>query len=213
MTPLSRRQTELLEFLIRRIESSGRPPSQMEIAKHFGFHQNAARGHLLALAAKGYIEFGAHSARGIRVLVPPPGMALPNQLPLLGRIAAGAPITSAENIEEMLTVDPALFQPRATHLFRVVGRSMINIGVLDGDIVAIHEDSSAESGVVAVAVPDPRTDDLLLTLKRYRRGGQQIHLLSENDDQDNYPPQIYERHEIRVLGRYVGLIRPAHRRD
>jgi repressor LexA len=215
MKPLSPRQSEVLAFLVLRMEEGDRPPSQVEMAEHFGIRRNAITDHLAALAGKGYIELVPNSARGVRVLALPPDLvAAPaaNQLPLLGRIAAGTPITAAENIEEWITVDPALFRPRATQLFRVSGRSMLNVGVLDGDIVAIHEDADAASGIVAAAVPDYQTDDLLLTLKRYVRRRGRIQLLSENDDQDAFPPQVYEPGDVRVLGRYVGLIRPEHRR-
>ncbi|MDZ4077404.1 MULTISPECIES: transcriptional repressor LexA [Hydrocarboniphaga] len=215
MQPLTDRQTTILQYLIRATADGGRPPSQVEIADHFGLYQSGIRKHLLRLAEFGYIDFEMHSARGIRVLASADhlvGDVRIDQLPLVGRIAAGTPLTAAENIEEWVQVNPELFRPRATHLFRVSGRSMLNLGVLDGDIVAIHEDPDATSGIVAAAVPDKKTDDLLLTLKRCKRKGGQVHLLSENDDQASYSPQIYEAGEVQVLGRYVGLIRPEHRR-
>jgi repressor LexA len=213
MQPLTDRQTDILKYLIRATADGGRPPSQVEIAAHFGLYQSGIRKHLLRLAELGHIAYETHSARGIRVLAAADERTpRADQLPLLGRIAAGTPMAAPENVEEWLPVNPALFRPRATHLFRVSGRSMLNIGVLDGDLVAIHEDPDALSGIVAAAVPDRKTEDLLLTLKRYKRRGGQIHLLSENDDQDSYPPQIYAPGEVQILGRYVGLLRPEHRR-
>lgn len=214
MQPLTDRQADILQYLVRATADGGRPPSQTEIADHFGVYQSGIRKHLLRLAELGHIDFETNSARGIRVLASSAQDGAPRagQLPLVGRIAAGTPLTAAENVEEWLPVNADLFRPRATHLFRVSGRSMLNIGVLDGDIVAIHEDLDATSGIVAAAVPDRKTDDLLLTLKRCKRKSGQIHLLSENDDQNSYPPQIYEPGEVQVLGRYVGLIRPEHRR-
>ncbi len=209
MLPLSARQTEVLEFLVQQTRVAGRPPSQTEIATHFGFRQNAARDHLLALATKGYIAVEPNSARGIRLLVESVGDQIipPKSLPVLGRIAAGAPITAAPNIEEWVTIDPEMFRPAASCLSRVKGDSMVSAGIYNGDLVGIRFDSSAESGILAVGVPDQATGDFTLTLKTYRRRSGKVHLISENDDQDSYPPMIYAPHEIVVVGRYVGLFR------
>lgn len=186
-------------------------PSQTEIAVHFGVSQQTIGQHLEALETKGAITLEVGTARGIRLLLPPPSA---RTLPLIGRIAAGAPITAGEHVEELIDVNPDVFRPRADYLFRVAGSSMINAGVLDSDLVAVHEDPDPPTGgIVAAAVPDPKTTELTLTLKRYKRQRGKIVLISENDDQDTYPPQIYGADSgIRIVGRYAGLLRPQHGR-
>lgn len=204
---LSPRQEEILEFLYRQAARNGRPPTQVEIAQHFGFSQQAARDHVRALAQKGAVELASGSARGIRL--PDRGKSPPDGIPLIGRIAAGAPITSSEHVERFVEIVPASFQPRAHYLFRVQGQSMSRMGILDGDLVAIHEEPSPAVGsVVAAVVVDPKTGELTLTLKRYRWVDERITLVSENDDQRAFPPQTYGADSgIRIVGRYVGLLR------
>ncbi len=204
---LSPRQEEILELLYRQAARNGRPPTQVEIAEHFGFSQQAARQHLGALAQKGAIELLSGSARGIRL--PDRGNSQPGGIPLIGRIAAGAPITSSEHVERFVDIVPASFRPRAHYLFRVQGQSMNRLGILDGDLVAIHEEPiPAVGSVVAAVVVDPQTSELTLTLKRYRSAGGRITLVSENDDQRAFPPQTYGADSgIRIVGRYVGLLR------
>ena len=132
------------------------------------------------------------------------------QLPLLGRIAAGAPITSGEHVAEYIDVDPALFDPRANLLFRVRGQSMINAGVQDGDLIGVHlQDEISTGQIVAAVIIHPKTGDAELTLKRYRRRGQVVTLISENDDQERYPPLVYDlrKDQLQIVGLYCGLVR------
>lgn len=212
MAQLTPRQAEILEFIQRRMRDDGYPPSQRDIAENFGFAQNAARDHLLALARKGEIEMSPHDARAIRLLKD----AAPAQegLPLLGRIAAGSPITAPSNAEHWLRVDPDLFQPRADFLHRVQGDSMIDAGILSGDLVGIHQQSEADNGqIIAACLLDPRTGFESITLKRYLRRGSKITLKAENP---RYEPIVIDLAQaaddqeaplFRIAGVMGGLLR------
>lgn len=210
MANLTPRQTEILRFIEQRLRDEGYPPSQRDIAVHFGFAQNAARDHLQALVRKGEIEISPNDARAIRLL----REQAPSGLPLLGRIAAGSPITAPSNAEHWLEIDPALFQPRADFLHRVDGDSMIDAGILPGDLVGIHEQSQADNGqIIAACLLDTRTGYEGITLKRYQRRGSIVTLQAENaryapividlaqaaEDQDAAP--------FRIAGIMGGLLR------
>lgn len=189
MLKLTQRKAEILEFIRVATVADGRPPTQMGIAAEFGFRQTAARDHLLALAQKGYIEFEPRSARGTRLLQTNSEPATPFQLPVIGRIAAGVPILSSENIDRYERVDPGLFHPRAHFLLEVQGWSMRNADIYDGDLVAIHQTlDAAPREIVAVQIQDRLTGEYELTLKQYTRDGPIVVLISANDDQESFKP-------------------------
>jgi repressor LexA len=212
MSDLTHRQLEILQFIQLRVRDDGYPPSQRDIAEHFGFSQNAARDHLMALVKKNEIEIAPNGARSIRLLKS--AEPAPEGLPLLGRIAAGAPISAPENAEHWLNIDPALFQPRADFLHRVDGDSMIDAGIQSGDLVGIHRQSEAGNGqIIAACLLDRRTGYEVITLKRYFRKGSQISLKAENS---RYEPividlaQVAEDQEapgFRIAGIMGGLLR------
>jgi repressor LexA len=212
LPPLTEQQTKVLAFLQRHIEQNGRPPTQSEIADRFKFSRIAARDHLLVLIDKGYVQSEEGTARGLRIVHETLAALPANRLPVIGRIAAGTPVMSDENVEEFLTVEPTLFRPRAQFLRRVEGWSMQNANIFDGDLVGIHQTHEAHSRqIVAVRIVDPVTGDLTMTLKRYTKQGKYVVLLSENDDQDRYAPIRIdpEQTEFAIEGLYAGLIRPA----
>ncbi len=155
------------------------PPTRAEIASGLGFSTpSSAEDHLQALARKGAIEILPGMSRGLR-LKEMPGMPRKGALPLVGRVAAGHPILAVENIESHYRVDPALFSPRANYLLRVRGESMQNAGILDGDLLAVHHTREARNGQIVVArVAGPGGDEV--TVKRFRKRGREIVLLSEN---------------------------------
>lgn len=209
---LTERQTKVLTFLQRYIEQYGRPPTQTELADKLGFSRIAARDHLVALVDKGYIEFEEGTARGLRIVHETLAALPANRLPVIGRIAAGAPLMSDENVDEYITVEPTLFRPRAQFMRRVEGWSMQNANIYDGDLVALHQTHEASSRqIVAVRIVDPQTGDMTMTLKRYTRDGKYVVLLSENDDQQRYAPIRIDPAitEFAIEGLYAGLIRPA----
>jgi len=164
---LTSRQSEVLELIRSCIASQGRPPTRAEIARRLGFRSaNAAEDHLRALARKGVIELAPGSSRGIRLVDAVDG------LPVVGRVAAGAPILAEQNIEEYCSVDPTVFNPRADYLLRVRGDSMKGAGILDGDLLAVHRTPQAVNGRIVVA----RIADEV-TVKRFQQRGAIVHLL------------------------------------
>lgn len=223
---LTDRQEKILDFVRRYLRDSGMPPTREEIAREFGFRVRAsAEEHLRALARKGRLDLVPGAARGIRLkgdrpLIPRSGISglSPNSfLPLVGRVAAGEPILSAEHIESQVAVDPALFHPRADFLFRVRGRSMQDVGVLDGDLVGVRQQPVADNGQIVVArLPGRKTGEDELTLKRYFRRGDRVTLRAENRefapieiDLAAFDPDTQERPPVAIEGLYVGLIRPG----
>ncbi len=192
---LTPRQQEILEFIRNSFEVFSVPPTRAEIASAFGFASaNAAEEHLRALARKGAITLEAGSARGIR-LVEQLG------LPLIGSVAAGSPILAVENRLDQVRVDPELFNPRADFLLRVRGLSMIEAGILDGDLLAVHRTSEANNGQIVVARLGEE-----VTVKRFKKRGAIVHLLPENRDFE--PILVDTKHEPLVIeGIAVGLIR------
>jgi repressor LexA len=192
---LTSRQQEILDFIRNSFEVFSMPPTRAEIASAFGFASaNAAEEHLRALAKKGAITLEPGSARGIR-LVEQLG------LPLIGSVAAGSPLLAVENRIDTYRVDPDLFSPRADFLLRVRGLSMIEAGILDGDLLAVHRTSEALNGQIVVARIGEE-----VTVKRFKKRGAMVQLLPENRDFE--PILVDTKHESLVIeGVAVGLIR------
>jgi repressor LexA len=197
MNNLTPRQAEILAFIQATQERSGMPPTRAEIAAHFGFSSTFASGkHLQALAKKGAIELLPGASRGIR-LVDAPGTGLP----VVGRVAAGAPILAEESIEDHVSIDLRLFRPQADYLLRVHGMSMRDAGIHDGDLLAVHRTPEAENGQIVVARLDGE-----VTVKRFQRDGDLISLLPENPDFEpiTIDPGIWD---FCIEGIVVGSIR------
>lgn len=193
---LTARQAEILELIRSHIAEQGCPPTRAEIAHTLGFRSpNAAEDHLRALARKGVIELVTGSSRGIRLLEEDPG------LPVVGRVAAGEPILAEQHIEDYSSLEPDTFRPRADYLLRVHGDSMQDAGILDGDLLAVHRQETAETGQIVVA----RIGDEV-TVKRFRRRGAIVRLLPENPDYE--PIRIDLREQPLVIeGLGVGVLR------
>lgn len=201
MRPLTPRQAEILQLIKDYQQETGMPPTRAEIALRLGFKSaNAAEEHLKALAKKGVIEMLPGTSRGIRLIE---DEAAPEQLglPLIGKVAAGQPILAAEHVQDHYQIDAHLFKPHADFLLRVQGMSMQDIGILDGDLLAVHKTGQAEHGQVVVA----RVDDEV-TVKRFQRDGHQVFLLPENADFDVIKVDL--RHQyFAIEGLAVGVIR------
>jgi repressor LexA len=198
MLTLTDRQQRVLDFIFDFIRAEGFPPTRAEICDALGFRSpNAAEDHLRALVKKGAIEMLSGTSRGIRPLV----KNAPLGLPLIGRVAAGQPILAVEHIEQRYKIDPSLFRPRADYLLRVKGMSMCEIGILDGDLLAVHRAREANSGDVVVA----RIDDEV-TVKRFRRRGNIVRLLPENTDFEPIVIDLREQDMV-IEGIAVGVIR------
>lgn len=203
MQELTSRQASVLDFLRKHI-AAGTPPALREIADAFDIRVNGAVRHLKALEKKGYIELLPGQARGIR-LVGETGTTVADALalPLVGRVAAGAPILSEAHIEREVTVDRWLFRPRPDYLLRVQGDSMRDDGILDGDLIGVHRTPSAEHGQTVIA----RVGDDGFTVKRlYHRAGQ-VRLLPRNDEFEPIDPDPTE--DFAVEGLFCGLVRPG----
>ena len=194
---LTPRQQEILDFIKNSLEMLGAPPTRMEISHAFGFASpNAAEDHLKALAKKGAIVLEPGSARGIR-LVEQLG------LPLIGSVAAGSPILAVENVQGRYNFDAGLFSPRADFLLKVRGLSMIDVGIFDGDLLAVHKTNQARDGQIVVARLDEE-----VTVKRLDSSKGQIRLIAENPD---FQPIVVNPEEVEfaIEGIAVGLIRGA----
>ncbi|AYK19992.1 MULTISPECIES: transcriptional repressor LexA [Aeromonas] len=204
MKPLTPRQAEVLELIKVNMSETGMPPTRAEIAQKLGFKSaNAAEEHLKALAKKGVIEIMPGTSRGIRLLLEEEDVLEESGLPLIGKVAAGEPILAQEHIESHYQVDPALFHPRADFLLRVQGMSMKNIGILDGDLLAVHKTQEVRNGQVVVA----RLDEDV-TVKRFQRKGSQVWLLPENEELSPIEVDL-SCQQLTIEGLAVGVIRNA----
>ncbi len=198
MIKLTPRQTEVLEFIKSHIGETGYPPTRADIANELGFKSaNASEEHLKALARKGAIEMIPGTSRGIKLPEVKEG------LPIVGRVAAGNPILAEEHIEDYCPLPPNFFKPSADYLLQVVGDSMIECGIFDGDLLAVHRTTNVNNGDIVVA----RIDDEV-TVKRFQKSKNkhQITLLPENKDFSPIEVDLrYQAFEIEGLG--VGVIR------
>jgi len=200
MKALTARQQQGYDLIRDHINQTGMPPTRAEIASQLGFRSpNAAEEHLKALARKGVIEIVSGASRGIRLM-----MEEANGLPLIGRVAAGEPLLAEEHIEGHYQVDPEMFKPSADFLLRVSGMSMRDIGILDGDLLAVHKTEDVRNGQVVVA----RIDDEV-TVKRLKKQGNTVQLLPENPD---FQPIVVDLREqtLTIEGLAVGVIRNGY---
>ena len=216
---LTARQQQILELIQNAIALTGAPPTRAEIASELGFRSaNAAEEHLQALARKGVIELVSGTSRGIRLRSDTlrsinevresriKQFSLPLQslaqlwLPLVGRVAAGSPILAQEHIEKSYCFESSLFQKQPDYLLKVRGMSMRDVGIMDGDLLAVKQTREAKNGQIVVA----RLGDEV-TVKRFRRTRDVIELLAENPDFKTIVVKPGEPFEIEGLA--VGLIR------
>ena len=213
---LTARQQQILDLIQTAISRTGAPPTRAEIATELGFKSaNAAEEHLQALARKGVIELVSGTSRGIRLCseavrsinaargtqfhLPIAGLAQ-LVLPLIGRVAAGSPILAQEHIGQTYCVENSLFQHKPDYLLKVRGMSMRDVGIIDGDLLAVQATREARNGQIIVA---RLGDDV--TVKRLRRTAHAIELLPENPD---YPVIVVQPGEaFEIEGLAVGLIR------
>jgi repressor LexA len=201
---ITARQRAVYRFIVETVTQRGYPPTVREIGEHFDMRSTGSvRDHLSALERKGFIRRAANTSRGIELvnLQDRPG-ANTMAVPLLGQIAAGAPLLAVENQEDTLNVDARLFGRNGTvFALRVKGDSMRDAGILDGDVVFVRQQADAEDGqIVAARINDEAT------VKRYYREKDHVRLQPANDA---YEPIIVtpQRGEVAVLGKVVGLTR------
>jgi repressor LexA len=213
---LTARQQQILELIQTAIARTGAPPTRAEIATELGFKSaNAAEEHLQALARKGVIELVSGTSRGIRLrsedlqsindsrgrqlTLPLPSLAQ-LMLPLIGRVAAGSPILAQEHVDQTYHVERSLFQRTPDYLLKVRGMSMRDVGIIDGDLLAVQSTKEAKNGQIVVA---RLGEDV--TVKRFMRRQHLIELHAENPDYKTIVVEPGEPFEIEGLA--VGLIR------
>jgi len=201
MISLTKAQQNILDYIRRSIERDGFPPTRAEIAQYLGVRStNSVVAHLDALVRKGAIELTPRASRGIR-LIKNEYDANALRLPLVGHVAAGAPILAREHIEDSYVIDTSGFRILPDFLLKVRGASMSGIGILDGDLLAISKRNYAADDEIVVA----RIGDEV-TVKRFRKIGDEISLLPENRD---FLPIVISATSLdfAIEGLLVGLIR------
>jgi repressor LexA len=201
MRELTPRQKQILSLVQKVIHDTGMPPTRAEIARSLKFRSvNAAEEHLRALERKGVIELLPGTSRGIRLKD-----SLREQLglPLVGRVAAGAPLLAEEHIEARYQIDPDLFKKAPHFLLRVHGMSMRDAGILDGDLVAVHRTPEVRNRQIVVVRLENE-----VTVKRYKQEGHRVWLMPENPD--FVPIQVDLRAEhMSIEGVVVGVVRDS----
>ncbi|MCW4151191.1 transcriptional repressor LexA [Halomonas sp. 18H] len=208
---LTPRQQNVYDFIVKTLSELGYPPTRAEISRALGFRSpNAAEEHLRALERKGVIRVIRGTSRGIRLPQPeaepssadsPAETELALGLPIIGEVAAGSPILATQHIDRYCPLPADYFTPRADYLLRVRGLSMQDIGILEGDLLAVHRTERIRDGQIVVA----RLEDEV-TVKRFHRQGHHITLAAENA---NFAPiKVDLRHEtLEIEGVGVGVIR------
>ena len=227
---LTRKQLELLDFIRIRMDRDGVPPSFDEMKEALDLRSKSGIHRLItALEERGFIRRLAHRARAIEIVKLPEAMEKPGfsprviegdrsaappprgamsiealhamELPVMGRIAAGVPIEAISEISHHIAVPGSMLSGAGQHYaLEVKGDSMIEVGINDGDIVIIREQTTAENGDIVVAL----VEDAEATLKRFRRKGSMIALEAANPA---YETRVFPDHLVKVQGRLVGLIR------
>ena len=202
MKNLTNRQKEVLEFIAHFTDENGYPPTVREIGDHFDISLRAVQDHIAACQKKGYLSQCQKRSRSIRVLKNEEGVsetkAFTSRIPLLGTVAAGKPLLSEENVDGYVTIAEPFVRPGKTYFaLRVRGSSMINAGILEGDLAIIEKADVASEGQIVVAVVDNA-----ITLKRFYREENRIRLQPENPD---FQP-IYTN-DAHLAGIMVGLVR------
>lgn len=201
MTKLTARQTDVLNVIKQYINDTGYPPTRADIAMELGFKSaNSAEEHLKALAKKGAIEMIPGASRGIRL----PELENPG-IPIVGQVAAGSPILAEEHIEDYCEMPAEFFSPAADYFLRVKGDSMIEVGIFEDDLLAVHRTQNVRNGQIVVARIGEE-----VTVKRYKttRNKSQVLLLPENKDYEPIEVDLREQ-EFAIEGLSVGIVRQS----
>lgn len=193
---LTKKQKDVLDFITEYVRENGVSPTQKEIQQHFGFKSlGSVQDYIKYLTAGGYLNNDSHSVRG---LMPSHVQQNSEEIPLLGDIAAGIPIEAIENAD-MISVPVHMLGRGKFYALKVKGESMIEDGILSGDVAIIKHQTQAENGQIVVAVIDNET-----TLKRYYKKAKQIELHPANH---TMKPIIIKDRECEIRGLMVGLLR------
>lgn len=200
MSDITPRQQRILDVIAETVRTRGYPPTVREIGEAVGLTSSSSvHAQLANLERKGLLTKDATKPRAMSLAEPKVDGAV---VPLLGRIAAGAPVLATENVEEHITVPYSFVSGNADHFaLRVAGDSMIGAGILDGDVVVIRSQATAQDGqVVAALLPGPAEDEA--TVKRLGHDGARVMLIPENPAMEPF-----EMVDGRILGRVVAVLR------
>nr|MDH3163520.1 transcriptional repressor LexA [Bacillus licheniformis] len=207
MTKLSKRQLDILRFIKEEVKRKGYPPSVREIGEAVGLASSSTvHGHLARLETKGLIRRDPTKPRAIEILDTEEEIHIPkNQVvnvPVIGKVTAGTPITAVENIEEYFPL-PERLAPPDEHVFmlEIMGESMIDAGILDQDYVIVKRQNTANNGDIVVAM----TEDDEATVKRFFKEETHIRLQPENPTME---PIILQN--VTILGKVIGVFRTVH---
>jgi len=202
MEPMTAKQQQVLEFIVARLEENA-PPSQREIADHFGLVQNAAYQLVSYLRKKGYlVDTAGH--RGLRLSEEYARQRSEIEgVPILGRVAAGTPILAQENIQGYMTVEKLFGRDKGTFLLKVAGDSMVDEGIMDGDYVVVKAGSTLDDGQIGIVLLDDEA-----TVKRVFFQKSRIALKPANR-RAGYKTRYIKQFDkdVRILGKVVGCIR------
>jgi repressor LexA len=197
---LTKRQREIFDFIKRHTSEKGYPPTVRDIGRAIGLTSSSTvHAHLANLERAGFLRRDPTKPRAMEVLVEKARRLAPAGLPVVGRVAAGAPILAEENIEDFVDVSPLAAGDKGDFLLEVRGESMKNAGILDGDTVVVRQQKTAEDGEIVVAIVG---DDSEATVKRYFRESDHIRLEPENDD---FEP--IRTADVEIAGRVIGVFR------
>jgi repressor LexA len=202
---LTDRQRQILDFLTSYVDAHGYPPTVREIGEAVGLASpSTVHAHLANLERAGFLKRDPTKPRAIELRREPKAAPAPDvhKLPLIGEVAAGGPLLAEDNIEGYLAVPEPLSKGGEEFLLRVRGESMINAGILDGDIVVVRREQDARNGdiVVALAGDDETTNEA--TVKRFFREDGRVRLQPENDALE----PIFAEH-VQILGKVIGVFR------
>ena len=211
MRELTTKQQEVLGFMRSFQARHGAPPTVREIAHRFKVTPRAAFDHLRALERKGALQRRASAGRTSRALtlVDPGAAPVYRPIPILGRIAAGSPLLAEENREGELPVAPSALADRGEDVFalRVRGQSMIDAHIMEGDLVLVRRQETAQPNDIVVALLESEAGgDAEATVKRYLRDGQRVVLKPENPTMKPIVVEPAER-QVQILGKVIGLLR------
>lgn len=205
MKKVSKRQEDILAFIKDEVRAKGYPPSVREIGEAVGLASSSTvHGHLARLEQKGLIRRDPTKPRAIEILEPEDSIQKQSviHVPLVGKVTAGSPITAIENIEEYFPL-PDTYGTSEDQLFmlEIMGESMIEAGILDGDLVIVKQKSTANNGDIVVAM----TAEDEATVKRFYKEKTHFRLQPENATME---PIIVD--QVTILGQVVGLYRRVH---
>ena len=203
MKELTNQQSKVLSCVEVYLNKTGFPPTRAEICKELGFKSpNAAEMHLRALEKKGYISIQSGSSRGISIVKSQQSFEkYPEQIPVIGLVAAGSPTLAEENVEKRISCDPDMFSDSFDYFLKVKGLSMIDAGIHEDDLVAIKKTTDVKNGDLVVV----RVDDEV-TLKYFKKDNYNLELIPANKNFSTITIDL-RKQEAFVEGKSVGLIR------